>query len=143
LAGAVKAGGRIYLGHAALARSIRPYPEMRDIWRMIARSAYAQLSFSPIILAATTLAMALVWLVPPMAALFGHGWIRFLGLLTWVAFATAYLPTLARFRRAWAWALFLPAIASFYMAATIGSAVNHHRGSGVVWKGRAYAGGSP
>jgi hopene-associated glycosyltransferase HpnB len=143
LAGAVKAGGRIYLGHAALARSIRPYPEMRDIWRMIARSAYAQLSFSPIILAATTLAMALVWLVPPMAALFGHGWIRFLGLLTWVAFATAYLPTLARVRRAWAWALFLPAIASFYMAATIGSAVNHHRGSGVVWKGRAYAGGSP
>jgi hypothetical protein len=31
----------------------------------------------------------------------------------------------------------------FYMAATIGSAVNHHLGRGVVWKGRAYAGGAP
>jgi len=45
--------------------------------------------------------------------------------------------------QAWVWAVFLPAIALFYMAATIGSAVNYHRGRGVVWKGRAYAGGSP
>ena len=34
----------------------------------------------------------------------------------------------------------LPAIACFYMAATIGSAVDHHRGRGVVWKRRAYQG---
>jgi glycosyltransferase involved in cell wall biosynthesis len=143
LAGAVKAGGRIYLGHSALARSIRPYPGMSDIWRMIARSAYAQLRFSPLLVAGTTLAMALIWLVPPLAALFGHGWSRGLGLLTWAAFAAAYLPTLTRFGRSPVWALFLPAIALFYMAATIGSAVNHHLGRGVVWKGRAYAGGSP
>jgi len=143
LAGAVKAGGRIYLGHSGLARSIRPYPGMSDIWRMIARSAYAQLHFSPFLVAGTILAMTLIWLVPPLAALFGHGWSRGLGLLTWALFAAAYLPTLARFRRSAVWALFLPAIALFYMAATIGSAVNHHLGRGVVWKGRAYAGGSP
>ena len=73
LAGAVKTGGRIFLGHSALARSVRPYPGVADIWRMIARSAYAQLHYSRILLAGTTLAMALVWLVPPLAALFGHG----------------------------------------------------------------------
>jgi hopene-associated glycosyltransferase HpnB len=143
LAGAVKAGGRIFLGHSALARSIRPYPKVADIWRMIARSAYAQLQFSPTLLAATVAALALVWLVPPLAVLFGHGLTRFVGALTYVLFAAAYLPTLTRFHRSWLWAALLPAIAVFYMAATIGSAVNYHRGRGVVWKGRAYAGGSP
>ncbi|MGA3001131.1 MAG: glycosyltransferase [Acetobacteraceae bacterium] len=143
LAGAVKTGGRIFLGHSALARSIRPYPDVADIWRMIARSAYAQLHFSPILLAGTTLAMALVWLVPPLAAIFGHGLARFLGLLTWFMFAAAYLPTLVRFRRSLLWAACLPVIALFYMAATIGSAVNYHHGTGVVWKGRAYGGGAP
>ena len=143
LAGAVKAGGRIFLGHSALARSIRPCPGVADIWRMIARSAYAQLRFSPVLLAATMVAMALVWLVPPVAVLFDHGMTCFLGLITWAMFTAAYLPTLARFRRSFLWALLLPAITLFYMAATIGSAVNHYRGRGVVWKGRAYAGGTP
>jgi hopene-associated glycosyltransferase HpnB len=143
LAGAVKSGGRIFLGHSALARSIRPYPQVADIWRMIARSAYAQLRFSPVLLAGTTLAMALVWLVPPLAALFGHGSTRFLGVLTWIMFSAAYLPTLVRFRRSLLWAALLPVIALFYMAATIGSAINHHLGNGVVWKGRAYGGGAP
>ena len=143
LARAVKTGGRIFLGHSALARSIRPYPGFSDLWRMIARSAYAQLRFSPLLLVATTLGMALVWLVPVLAALFGHGLARWLGLLAWALSATAFPPTLARFGRSFLWAVFLPAIALFYMAATLGSAVRHHRGLGVVWKGRAYAGGSP
>jgi hopene-associated glycosyltransferase HpnB len=143
LAGAVKTGGRIYLGHSELARSIRPYPGVADIWRMVARSAYAQLHFSRVLLTGVTLAMALVWLVAPFAALHGHGLACFLGLVTWVMFAAAYLPTLARFHRSFIWAVILPAIALFYMAATIGSAVNYHRGRGVVWKGRAYAGGLP
>jgi hopene-associated glycosyltransferase HpnB len=142
LAGAVKAGGRIFLGHSALARSMRPYPGIADIWRMITRSAYAQLHFSRVLLIGTTLAMALIWLVPPLAILSPHAPQRFLGLLTWAMFAGAYLPTLARFRRSFVWAVFLPVTAMFYMAATIGSAVNHHRGRGVVWKGRAYAGGT-
>ena len=143
LAGALKTGGRIYLGHSALARSVRPYPRVADIWHMIARSAYAQLRFSPLLLIAASLAMTLVWLVPPLAVLLGHGLPWFLGLLAWALFAAAYLPTLARFRRSFLWAPLLPAVALFYMAATIGSAVNYHRGRGVVWKGRAYAGGSP
>ncbi len=140
LAAAVKRGGRIWLGHSALARSVRPYPSAADIWRMIARTAYVQLRYSPLLLAATTLGMALVWLVPPGMALFGHGAARWIGLLTWIAASLSYLPTLGRFRQSRVWALALPAIAGFYMAATIGSAVDHHRGRGVVWKRRAYQG---
>ena len=52
LAGKVKQGGRIWLGHSRLARSIRPYPGFADVWRMVARSAYVQLRYSPLLLAA-------------------------------------------------------------------------------------------
>jgi hopene-associated glycosyltransferase HpnB len=140
LAAAVKKGGRIWLGHADLARSVRPYPRVTDIWQMIARTAFVQLRYSVLLLVATTLGMALIWLVPPAAALFGHGRAFWCGLAAWMMLSGTYLPTLSRFGRSPLWAPFLPLIAGFYMAATIGSAVNHFRGRGVAWKGRAYQG---
>jgi hypothetical protein len=84
--------------------------------------------------------MALVWLVPPAAVLFGHGRAFWCGLAAWMLLAGSYLPTLARFGRSPLWAPFLPLVAAFYMAATIGSAMNHFLGAGVAWKGRAYPG---
>ena len=140
LAAKVKQGGNIWLGHATLARSVRPYPGFADIWRMIARTAYVQLRFSPALLAATTAGMAVTWLVPPAAALFGHGAAFACGLAAWIMLAASYVPTLRRFGRSLLWAPVLPLIAAFYMAATIGSAVNHHLGRGVAWKGRDYQG---
>ncbi len=79
-------------------------------------------------------------MVPPAAALFGHGPARWLGALAWAGMAWSYLPTLRRFGRSPAWAVALPAVAGFYMAATIGSALDHHRGRGVRWKQRDYQG---
>jgi hopene-associated glycosyltransferase HpnB len=130
--------GRIWLGHSALARSMRAYPGFADIWRMIARSAYVQLRCSPLLLAATTLGLAVLFLAPPAAAIAGTLPARALGLLAWALMAASLLPTLRRLRRSPLWALLLPAVAAFYMAATIGSAIDHHRGRGVVWKRRAY-----
>ncbi len=138
LATAVKRGGAVWLGHSRLARSIRPYPAPADVWRMVARTAYVQLRFSPLLLAGTVAGLALVWLLPPVVALFGSGMVRWVAAATWAASAASYLPTLRRFGQSPFWALALPAIASFYMAATVGSALDHHRGRGVVWKRRAY-----
>ncbi|HJS87880.1 MAG TPA: glycosyltransferase [Acetobacteraceae bacterium] len=138
LATAVKRGGRIWLGHSALARSIRPYPRISDIWRMVARTAYVQLRTSKLLLAMCVAAMALTWLVPPLATIAGSGAARALGAAAWAGMAWSYLPTLRRFRLSPLWAPFLPLVALFYTAATIGSALNHHFGRGVVWKSRAY-----
>ncbi|GBQ79783.1 glycosyltransferase [Gluconacetobacter johannae DSM 13595] len=133
-----RSGGRLYLGHSRLARSIRPYPHPRDIWRMVARTAYVQLRYSPVLLAGTVLGMVLVWIAPMLFALSGHGATRLLGVLAWGASMASFLPTLRRFRLSPAWAPLLPLVAVFYTAATIGSAIDHHRGRGVVWKSRAY-----
>ena len=140
LAAAVKrSGGRLWLGHARLARSVRPYPKPIDVWRMVARTAYVQLRFSPAMLLRAGFGRALVWFVPLAATLFGQGMARTAGGAALALSLGSFLPTLRRFRLSPLWALPLPAIALFYVAATIGSAIDHHRGRGVVWKRRAYS----
>jgi hopene-associated glycosyltransferase HpnB len=140
LARRVKAVGRIWLGHGGMASSLRPYETAGDVWRMVARCAYVQLGHSPWALSGTVAGMALVWLVPPAAGLFGHGATRLVGLLGWAVMTGCYLPTLRRFGQNPLWAAGLPAVAVFYGAATLGSALDHYRGRGVVWKQRAYHG---
>jgi hopene-associated glycosyltransferase HpnB len=134
-------GGRIWLGHTKRARSIRLYPAFGDIWAMIARTAYVQLGFSPVNLAGTVLGMLLIWLLPPALALLGHGLARGFGLAAWLLMAMSFVPSLRRYGLSVLWAPFLPLIALFYMAATVGSAVNHMRGRSVMWKNRVYADG--
>ena len=140
LARRVKKIGRIWLGHSRQATSIRPYETAGDVWRMVARCAYVQLGYSPLLLAGTVVGMAVVWLAPVWCALFGEGSTRLLGLLGWGAMTASYIPTLRRFGLPLGWAACLPAAALFYTAATLGSAADHHRGRGVVWKQRAYHG---
>ncbi len=140
LARRVKAIGRIWLGHSRLATSIRPYETAGDVWRMVARCAYVQLGYSPWMLAATVLGMVVVWLTPPLCTMFGHGMTQWLGALGWAAMTASYIPTLQRFALNPGWALVLPGAAAFYTAATLGSALDHYRGRGVIWKQRAYHG---
>ena len=140
LATAVKPVAPVYLALSTLAASIRPYPHWRDIWRMISRTAFAQLRFSALLLVVTVAGMALVWGVPVAAALFAHGAARLLGLGTCAMAAISFVPTLRHYRRSPLWALCLPLIACFYTAATVDSALDHWRGHGARWKDRLYSG---
>jgi hopene-associated glycosyltransferase HpnB len=132
---AVKAGGPIWLGLSAETRSLRRYPALGDIWCMVARTAYAQLGYSPLVLAGTVLGLALAFLAPVAASLSGTG-SAMLGVAAWAAMALAFLPMLRFYGRSPAWAPLLPLIATVYMAATIDSARRHWLGRGVEWKGR-------
>ena len=140
LATELKKFGPIYLGHSGLATSIRPYPQAADIWNMITRTAFTQLKYSPVVLAGTIIGMALVWLVAPYEVIFGHGWHFVFGVVASLLALVSYFPTLARYRQPKLFAVALPFIALFYMAATIASAVQHWSGTGAKWKSRAYAG---
>ncbi|MBS1093889.1 glycosyltransferase [Gluconobacter wancherniae] len=133
-----KSGGKLYLGHSTLAWSVRPYRGAADIWRMIARTAYVQLHHSPLALLGTLLGMGLIWLLPVGLTLFGTGRARKIGFLTYAVSCITFIPTLRRFQLPLWRALPLPLIAGFYMAATVGSAIDHHRGVGVRWKDRSY-----
>jgi hopene-associated glycosyltransferase HpnB len=130
--------GRIWLGHAEEARSLRIYDQPRDIWQMIARTAYVQLNCSPLLLMLTCIGLAVTYTAPPFFTVFAHGWHRIAGLLAWALMAYAFQPTLRRFRRSPLWGFALPGIALFYLAATVASAVRHYRGQGGQWKNRIY-----
>jgi hopene-associated glycosyltransferase HpnB len=138
LAAAVKKTDPIYLGHSGLAASIRPYAHFADIWRMIARTAFAQLRNSGFLLSITLIGLALIWLMPAWQMLAGSGWRFACALAAFSLAAITYLPTLARYHRSKCWALCLPLIALFFMAATLGSALNHWFGTGAQWKSRSY-----
>jgi hopene-associated glycosyltransferase HpnB len=141
LAKSVKKSGSIFLGHSGLAQSIRSYPHFADIWQMISRTAFTQLRYSAAVLAFTLVGLTLVWLAPLAVIFLGHGWQVFAGLAAFALSALSYLPTLRRYGRNRLWALALPLIALFYLAATLGSALNYWRGRGARWKSRAYGAG--
>jgi hopene-associated glycosyltransferase HpnB len=144
LARAVKgSGGHIWLGLADRVDSVRPYPRLHDLWRMVSRSAYAQLRHSPPLLLGTVLGLALVYLAPPvtfaagLAA--GSAGATAAGGLAWLVMTATYLPMLRYYRQpAWL-APLLPATALLYLLMTVDSAVQHYRGRGAAWKGRTYA----
>jgi hypothetical protein len=105
---------------------------------MISRTAFTQLRYSALLLLLTIAALAVIWLGPPWEAAFGGGWRSYCGIAACLLAVLSYLPTLTRYRRNKLWALALPLIALFYMAATIASALNFWRGRGANWKNRAY-----
>jgi hopene-associated glycosyltransferase HpnB len=136
-------GGRVWLGLAERVDSVRPYPRLHDLWRMVSRSAYAQLRHNPLVLAGTVLGLALVYLVPPSAFLVGlaagQGAAAVLGAAAWLVMAGTYLPMLRYYRQPLWLAPLLPFTASLYLLMTVDSAVQHYRGRGAAWKGRTYA----
>ncbi|MFC8369814.1 MULTISPECIES: glycosyltransferase [unclassified Streptomyces] len=144
LARAVKrSGGRVWLGLADRVDSVRPYPRLRDLWRMVSRSAYAQLRHSPVLLAGTVAGLTLVYLVPPVAvvagAVTGSGVAAVLGAAAWLVMSGTYVPMLRYYRQPPWLAPLLPFTAALYLLMTVDSAVQHRRGRGAAWKGRTYA----
>jgi hopene-associated glycosyltransferase HpnB len=139
LATRLKALGPIWLGLSDCAVSIRPYPAFADVRRMVARSAYAQLGYSPLLLLGTVLALALTFLASPLIAVFGSGTARLAAMAAWLLMALAFCPTLRFYRRTPLWAALLPLIAGAYIGFTLDSAYQYMRGRGGMWKGRAQA----
>jgi hopene-associated glycosyltransferase HpnB len=138
LARSMKARGPIWLGLTDRAESLRPYPRVGDIRRMVARTAYAQLGYSPALLTGTVAGLVLVYLAPPLLAVFAEdGAARLGGALAWAAMALAYAPTLRRFGLSRLRAATLPTIATVYLLFTLDSALAERRGRGGLWKGEA------
>jgi hopene-associated glycosyltransferase HpnB len=135
----MKAQGAIWLGLSERAVSLRRYPRFDDIRRMIVRSAYAQLHYSPVLLAATLIGLLVTYGLPPLIAMFGAGEARLVALAAWVAMAVSFQPMLHFYQRTKLWGFALPAIAGFYAFYTLLSAIESWRGRGGEWKGRYQA----
>jgi hopene-associated glycosyltransferase HpnB len=144
-----RAGNRCWLGLTTRVRSVRPYPRLASLWHMIARSAYTQLRYSPVLLAGTITGLLLLYAAPPagaiawlaVAASGGHGGTvtavaGATGLVGWALMTVSYVPMLRFYRLSPLRAPTLPLIALLYAAMTADSARRHYTGRAVSWRGR-------
>lgn len=136
-------GRAIWLGLAeGEVMSLRDNRRLSTVWAMVARTAFAQLRYSVVLLGVALGGMALAYLAGPLAvlALPAHGdrLAAGLGALAWLMAAAVYVPTVRLYGRAGWQALGLPLAALLYGLMTVHSALAHWRGRGGGWKGRTY-----
>ena len=144
LAKRLKAHGPIWLGLTERVRSIRAYPAVEDIRRMVCA---LRLCAARLFAAAARRNGRSAWRSPI--------WRR--SLLALFATGCSAGPRARRMARSWprlssrpallspvaAVGLALPAIAAIYMAFTLDSAYQHARGRGGMWKGAQHPGARP
>ena len=135
----MKTQGPIWLGLTDEVFSLRAYPHVADIEKMVSRSAYAQLGYSPLRLVGAVLGMVVVYLAPPLVALFGESPAREAALVAYLIMIQSYMPSLRFYGLARGRALALPLVAACYTWFTILSAYRHMTGRGGAWKGRYQA----
>jgi hopene-associated glycosyltransferase HpnB len=140
LAKVLKPQGAIGLALTERVTSIRPYASLQAVRQMIARSAYAQLRYSPVVLAATAAGLLLVFLAPPLIAILSSGTARLMALTAWALMVMAYQPVLRFYALSPLWALALPVVAMLYLVFTFDSAYQYAKKRGGAWKGRMQAG---
>jgi hopene-associated glycosyltransferase HpnB len=131
-----RAGGRLWLGYDAGVDSTRGYDDLDGIWNMVARSAYTQLHYNPLLLAGCVAGLGFIFFVPVLAALFAGGAARALGLIAYAAMVRTYMPMNVFLGAGRRWAFALPVAAALYTAMTVSSGWRHHFGHGAAWKGR-------
>jgi hopene-associated glycosyltransferase HpnB len=135
-----RAGGSTWLGLTTEVRSVRPYEGLASLWQMVARSAYTQLRYRPLLLAGTIIGLLLFYVLPPAGLIAGLAGGSALAALAggagWLLMSVSFLPMLALYRLSPLRALTLPLIAVLYAAMTVDSARRHYAGRGGEWKGR-------
>ena len=140
---------------------MRAYEAEDEIREMVVRSAYAQLNYSPLLLAAAIAGMLIVFVAPlPVLILMfvlsqvdlftggaagfsitkGAGFFFFLlAALPIVVRAYAYIPTMRLYSLFGQWLPNLTLAGWKYCGMTLESARRHRQGQGGAWKGRTYS----
>ena len=140
LAKAVKrSGGRVWMRLTRKSMSLRAYRTFGEIRDLVARTAFTQLRYSPLLLVGMLAGMFLTYVAPVMLLFAQDSSAKILGLIAWFLMSVSFRPAVRFYRLSPFWAPLLPLIAAFYSYATWLSALRYWLGRGGQWKGRAQA----
>ncbi len=139
LARVVKETGKIWMGVTRTSLSLREYKTFAEIRDLIARTAFTQLRYSSLLLAATLLGLFVTYWLPWILFFAGEEPAWLLGSTAASLMTVTFLFTVKFYNRSVIWALTLPFAAAFYGYATFLSAVRYWLGRGAQWKGRSQA----
>lgn len=148
LARQVKARGlpiRLSLSRTEVA-SLREYPHLSDIWKMVRRTAFTELKYSWLRVFGALAGLALMFVIPIAAV--AAGILGFLlgappvyallaavkGLLALAIMGHIYAPAMRFFKLPVVFAFSLPFAGILYGLMTLDSALRHARGLGVQWR---------
>jgi hopene-associated glycosyltransferase HpnB len=137
----IKEKGNIWLGLTENIYSNRCYNNLSDIWRMISRTAYEQLNFSPLYLCLSIFGMVIIYLYPLLVMFFvekNQSRFFILNSLTILFLIISFRPTVRFYKLSIFYYLSLPLASLIYIMMTITSAFNFHFRKGNIWKGRKY-----
>ncbi len=132
------AGYRTWTGLTHAVVSQRAYLNLKDIWEMVARTAFTQLNYSLVLLIVCTFALILVYWVPVAGVVFFQGMAFWLSWFSLIIMATTFLPTLRYYHLYSGWVLLMPLTAALYLLMTWSSAIRYWAGERSRWKGRVY-----
>ncbi len=136
LAKRIKSSGfSIWLGltHSVISR--RRYG-LSDIWNMVARSAFAQLKFSFLLLFLCSICLIASFVFPFLGFFSKYGTI--FSVISFLEMFLTYIPTLDFYGIPKRWAISLPFSGILYLFMTWTSAIRYISGKRSSWKGRVY-----
>ncbi|MGA2954095.1 MAG: glycosyltransferase [Thermodesulfobacteriota bacterium] len=131
-------GHKTWIGLTHSVLSHRSYNDLAPIWNMVARTAFAQLRYSTLLLLLGTVLMMTAFWLPIAGLFFPNLMAKVISLASLGAMMLGYLPTLKFYGIFRGFALALPLIGSFYLAMTWTSAIRFWLRKGSEWKGRSY-----
>ena len=134
-----KKGKPIWLGLTKLVESQRSYDKLKEIWKMVSRTAYEQLNYSIFFLIISILGMITIYLLPFINLIIQNDfYLKTINLISITLMIISFIPTARFYSLNFVFYLSLPFSSFIYMLMTISSAYNYYFKSGNIWKGRKY-----
>lgn len=131
-------GCRTWIGVTRSVKSLRSCDNLQSVWKMVSRTAYTQLKYSPLLLLVCVVLMMFSF-VFPVAGLFSAGALPKIFSATGLCLMyLCYLPTLLYYRIPLCYGLLMPVTGTLFLAMTLSSAMDYYRGKRSRWKGRVY-----
>jgi hopene-associated glycosyltransferase HpnB len=130
-------------------QSLRDYPVLSDIWKMVRRTAFTELRYSWLRLIGALLGLTLLFIVPVIAVLCGSTglilatdvvgvavalWALVKGMLSLAIMRRVYGPAVRFFNLDSYYAYTLPMAGTLYGLMTLDSALRHARGRRLEWR---------
>ncbi|MCP5155705.1 MAG: glycosyltransferase [Ectothiorhodospiraceae bacterium] len=132
-------GHSVWLGLTSSVVSRRRYLALGEVWRMVARTAYTQLRYSPLALIGCTVAMLVVLVAPLLSLVVPSSPLAVVAAaVALLACALGYRPLLRYYGLAPWRAATLPIAGVLFLLMTWDSALRYHRGERSAWRGRRY-----
>jgi len=137
----IKEQGNLWLGLTENIHSKRCYTNLLELWKMVSRTAYEQLGFSPFYLILSIFSMCIIYIYPILGFFFfekNQISLFLLNTLTLLMITISFRPIIKFYNLPTLYYFSLPLSSLIYIMMTITSAFNFHFKKGNTWKGRKY-----